>query len=101
MEKRRYKGSYSRRKVKCRGFLNLFKLTISSSFQTHQVSDEYPGFDVPKLDTTIITAGHHKVLCELKTGDGTLMLVLSMKSVDTVALLDIPDLHVHVINTCK
>lgn len=55
--------------------------TISSAVQCNKIPDKIPRLEVPQLYTAVVAAGDYKVLCKLKTGDSTLMLVGSLECV--------------------
>lgn len=68
--------------------------TISSAVQCNKIPDKISRLEVPQLYTAIVAAGDYKVLCKLKTGDSTLMLVGSLECVQAVASGDVPYLRV-------
>lgn len=67
-------------------------LTTASTLQLHEIPDKLSSLEVPELHRPIIAAGHHKVVCELETGDSTEVLVGALECVDTLASGDVPDL---------
>ena len=49
--------------------------------------------DVPELDGSIVTAGDDKLVVELETSDGGLVLVGTRESLETLTGQDVPDLY--------
>ena len=49
--------------------------------------------DVPELDCPVIAAGDDKLVVELETSDGGLVLVGTRESLETLAGQDVPDLY--------
>ena len=55
-------------------------------------SDKLTCSDVPELDGSIVTAGDDKLVVELETSDGGLMLVRAGECLETLAGQDVPNL---------
>ena len=71
----------------------LSPLTIPSTVQSDEISDEVSGLQVPELHRAVVAAGHHKVVGELEAGYRTLVLVGALQRVQAVARGDVPHLQ--------